>query len=114
MRHIVLLVALVGCVDDELDELDELDDEGEHTAYEISTHNPDNCPGGSGGPEPGGGGLGKRGMLQRCYAGCDGGQETMEAFCRVLRDIRLRAGCWAIAKGSSVACKGWCYWHGGR
>jgi hypothetical protein len=52
--------------------------------------------------------------LDLCYKGCEGGLETMEAFCRALRDWRLRLACWPVAKGSEVACKGWCYWHWGK
>lgn len=52
--------------------------------------------------------------LDECNRACRNGQQAMEQFCSQLPpDPRLRAGCWAAAKGSLVACLGWCYWHYG-
>jgi hypothetical protein len=52
--------------------------------------------------------------LDECNRACRNGQQAMEQFCAQLPpDPRLKAGCWAAAKGSLVACLGWCYWHYG-
>jgi len=47
--------------------------------------------------------------LAKCLAACRGGTSSIQAFCRTIPDIRIRAACWAVQFASIPACSGFCY-----
>lgn len=53
--------------------------------------------------------------LASCRAACRGGTAAMEAFCRVIPILPVRAACWPISvalktPGAQTACANWCFW----
>ena len=48
---------------------------------------------------------------QLCIAGCEGGTDAIQAFCRLLPNPALKAGCWAASYAGKQVCKGWCLWN---
>ncbi|KAK3986817.1 hypothetical protein QBC44DRAFT_401666 [Cladorrhinum sp. PSN332] len=56
--------------------------------------------------------------LAECRIACEGGQEIMERFCRIIPHPALRAACWGLAvaldtRAGQTACANWCYWQWG-
>jgi hypothetical protein len=108
-KTFILTLILAGCsFDDALEEHDEssVSDAGESTA--APTHDPTgpNCPGGSGGPEPGGGpGRGKpipaprdctkEPTPEQCYLCCDWNEKNVWGeTCRRIKNKEERRACW--------------------
>ncbi|KAK4225267.1 hypothetical protein QBC38DRAFT_483461 [Podospora fimiseda] len=56
--------------------------------------------------------------LAECRIACEGGQEAMERFCRIVPHPALRSACWGLAlaldtRAGQTACANWCYWQWG-
>lgn len=50
--------------------------------------------------------------LNSCLSACSKGTSAIQAFCRSIRDPRIKAGCWAVQFASRPACNGFCYlWY---
>jgi hypothetical protein len=99
LKTLILALVLSGCATDDLsDSEEEVDEEEGSEIHRVPTHNPELCPGGSGGPGgkpiPAPRDCTKELTWELCYACCDwNAKHSWGAMCKRLKEPE-RAACW--------------------